>query len=121
MYKQANQLKLRFTTKYGEVNVERLFEIPLTELDKLAIELEEEYKQSGKKSFLVSKSRKDKIIKLKFDIVIDVLNTKLEERDAAIENADKKAFNQKILSLIEEKKEEELKGNSLKDLEKMLK
>lgn len=121
MYKEAAKLKLRFVTTRGSLSVEQLYDLPLAELDVLAVSLQEEYKESGKKSFLIAKSAKDKIAKLRFDIVLDVLNTKVDEAKAITEEQERKAHNQKILGLIADKQDEELKGKSVKELEKMLK
>lgn len=120
-YKLATKQKLRFTTTRGVLSTEQLWDLSLTELDALAVSLEEDYKESGKKSFLVKKSEKDKTTKLRFDVVLDVLNTKAEESQAAAEAAENKAHNNKILELIADKKDESLKNKSVKELEKLLK
>lgn len=120
IYRAASQQKLRIQTKRGLLSVEQLWDLPLDELDALAVSLEQEHKESGKKSFLAKKSEKDKIAKLKFDIVLDVLTTKVEEAQAASDAKDKKEHNEKILRLIMEKKDEALKGKSIKQLEEML-
>jgi hypothetical protein len=70
---------------------------------------------------LVKTSAKDKTAKLKFDIVLDVLTTKVEENQAAQQAADVREHNKKIVNLISEKQEEALKEKSVKELEKMLK
>lgn len=121
MYKKASRLQLRFNTTKGLLSVEQLWHLPLSQLDSLAVSLETEYKKSGKKSFLVAKSEKDKELKLMFDIVLDVLTTKMEETAAAKEVADTKAHNQKILELIKRKQDSELEGKSIEELESMLK
>jgi hypothetical protein len=121
MYKKASQLQLRFNTTKGQLTVEQLWDLPLTMLDALAVSLETEYKKSGKKSFLVTKSRKDKELKLAFDIVLDVLTTKMEEAAAAKNIADTKEHNQRILELIKRKQDSELEDKSIKELEKLLK
>jgi S-adenosylmethionine:tRNA-ribosyltransferase-isomerase (queuine synthetase) len=121
MFKEASRLKLRFPTPSGNLSTEQLWELPLNTLDVLAVNLEEEYKSSGKKSFLVAKSKKDKLIKLKFDVVVDILNSKVEERDAELVANDTKVHNQRILEKIAEKKDEALGSKSLKELEAMLK
>lgn len=121
MYKEASKQKLRFSTAKGTLTAEQLWDLSLTDLDELAVALETEHKESGKKSFLVTKSVKDKTAKLRFDIVLDVLSTKVEESEAAKTAKDNKEHNQKILGLIADKQDESLKGKSIKDLEKMLK
>jgi hypothetical protein len=120
MYKEAAKQKLRFATSKGNLSVEQLWDLNLTDLDSLAVALETEHKESGKKSFLVTKSVKDKVAKLRFDIVLDVLTTKVEEAELAREKKDRKEKNQKILGLIAEKQDEGLKKKSVKELERML-
>ena len=120
-FKLATQQKLRFSTSKGSLSTEQLWDLSITELDQLAVSLEEQYEESGKKSFLIKRSVKDKSTKLKFDIVLDILQTKMEESEAAKEAKETKEHNQKILTLISEKKDESLKTKSVKELEKMLK
>jgi hypothetical protein len=120
-YKLATRQKLRFQTNVGLLSTEQLWELSLTDLDALAVSLEIEHQQSGKKSFLVKTSVKDKTAKLKFDIVLDVLNTKAAEAEAASEAAADKEHNKKILAIIADKQDETLKGKSVKQLEALLK
>lgn len=120
-FKLASQQKLRFKTTKGQLSVEQLWDLSLEELDALAVSLEVEHTESGRKSFLTRNSAKDKTAKLKFDIVLDVLNTKLDEAKTLAEAAETRAHNKKIIELISEKKEESLKGKSIEELEAMLK
>lgn len=120
-FKEAVKSKLRISTTVGLLSVEQLWDLPLVQLDKIAVDLEEQYKESGKKSFLVSKSKKDKDIKLAFDIVLEILEDKVEERDLAAKASTVKEHNQKILSKIQEAKDKELDGLSAEELEKLLK
>lgn len=120
-YKSASQQKLRYQTSKGLLNTEQLWDLNLNELDALAVALVAELESSGKKSFLVKTSAKDKTVKLKFDIVLDVLNTKSEEAQALKDAAEIKAHNSKIINLISEKQDESLRVKSVKQLEAMLK
>lgn len=120
-FKSASQQKLRFQTNKGLLSTEQLWDLSVEELDSLAVSLEIEHKQSGKKSFLVKTSTKDKTSKLRFDVVLDVLNTKVSEIEAAAEAFEIKEHNRKIIQLISEKQDETLKGKSIKQLEAMLK
>ena len=121
MYKQASRLGLRFTSPKGPLTVEQLWDLKPEMLDSMAVALEEEVTKAGKKSFLTTKSSEDKVAKLKFDIVLDVLTTKVEEAAAAAVSAETKAFNNKIDLLIAEKEEEEFKGKSIEELRAMKK
>lgn len=120
-FKLASQQKLRFQTNKGLLSTEQLWDLSLDDLDALAVSLEIEHKQSGKKSFLVKTSLKDRTAKLRFDVALDVLNTKVEEMQAEQEAAEIKEHNKKIIQLISEKQDESLKGKSIKQLEAMLK
>ncbi len=119
-YKLATREKYRFQTIRGLLSTEQLWDLSITDLDTLAVSLDAEYKESGKKSFLVVKSEKDKTAKLKFDIVLDILNTKQEEAEVAKNKAAVKAHNTKILQLIADKQDDELKGKSVKQLTALL-
>lgn len=120
-YKLATQQKLRFQTSKGLLSIEQLWDLSLEDLDVLAVSLEAQHKESGKKSFLIKTSVKDKTAKLRFDVVLDILNTKVEEAQAAAEALEIKEHNKKIIALISEKQDESLKGKSIKQLEAMLK
>jgi len=120
-FKLASQLKLRFQTNKGLLSSEQLWDLTLSELDDLAVKFENEYKESGKKSFLVKRTNKDVVSKLKFDITLDILQTKVDESEAESKRLENKAHNAKILSLIAEKQNEELKTKSISDLKKLLK
>lgn len=118
-FKEASKQKLRFQYK-GMLSTEQLWDLSLDELDELAVSLEIEHKQSGKKSFLAKTSVKDKTAKLKFDVVLEVLNSKSNDIEAAAQAQEDKDHNKKIIALIAEKQDESLKGLSVKELQKKL-
>lgn len=120
MYKEASKQKLRFQTNKGTLSTEQLWDLSLTELDDLAVNLEKDYKESGKKSFLIKKSSKDKTSKLRFDVVMDILTEKVEESELQKTAKSVKEHNEKILSLIADKQDENLKSLSLDELKKQL-
>ena len=120
-FKLASQQQLRFQTPKGLLTTEQLWDLSLEDLDILAVSLETEHKESGKKSFLNRSSVKDKTAKLRFDIVLDILNTKVEEMQVAQQTKEDKDFNEKIIELIAEKQDESLKGKSIAQLKAMLK
>ena len=120
MYKEASKLGLRIQAKQGLLSVEQLWNLPLKELDSIAVALQEAQEKAGKKSFLVTKSQEDEIAQLKFKIVYDILETKVKESEALKTAKENKAHNQRILNLINDKKEESLKSLSIEELEKEL-
>lgn len=120
-YKLASKAKLRFQTSRGVLSVEQLWDLSLEDLDSLAVSLEAAHKESGKKSFLNKTSVKDKMAKLAFDVALDILNSKVEDNEAALEAIETKQFNEKILNLIAEKQDDNLRGLSIAQLKAKLK
>lgn len=119
-FKQASKLKLRFATKSGLLATEQLWDLKLTDLDALAVELTEEYEKSGKKSYLTVRSVKDKTTKLKLDIVLDIMATKQEEEEVAAQKLEDKKHNDKIFAALEKSEQNELAGKTPAQLKKML-
>jgi hypothetical protein len=119
-YKLASQLKLRFQTNRGLLTTEQLWDLSLTELDTLTVDLEKATKEGASKSFLVEKTEDDKIAKLLFDIAYDVLTTRIEEQKALQEAKSNKKHNERILSLIANKQDSELAEKSVDELKKLL-
>ena len=114
-------MKLRFKSNHGLINSEDLWDLSLENLDVLAQSLEAEVKTSKKKSFITKRSKADATAKLRFALVKHVIDVKLDEREAAANAAETKAYNQKILEKIEAVEDRELDEMSAKDLRKLLK
>lgn len=120
IFKIASQKGLRIQTSKGLLSVEQLWSLSIEELDSLAVSLEKEYNESGKKSFIYKKSEKDKLVNLKFKIVLEVLTNKADEAEELQTAKDNKEHNEKIFDLIAEKETENMKGKSIKELKGML-
>jgi len=120
IFKQASKLKLRIPTKVGNLSVEQLWDMKISDLDELAVSLEEKHAASGRKSFVVKTTEKSRTAKLMFDVVHDVLMTKVAEHEAATLTAARKEKNQQILSLIQSKENEALASKSIEELRTML-
>lgn len=121
MYKKASKLKLRFVTPIGELSTEQLWALTLTALDDIVVELEEQLNTTTKKSYLEEDTKEDAEVKLKFDIALDILKTRVADANVVKEAAETKAHNQKILELIKRKQDSEMEGMSIEELEKQLK
>jgi hypothetical protein len=120
MYKEITRKKVRFNTNKGMLTVEQLWDLSLDNLDALAVNLQESYEKSKGKSFLSPKSEEDKETKLQFDVVLDILKTKVEEAEIAKAARETKKQREKILGIIKEKEEEQLRNLSKEELEKLL-
>lgn len=64
-FEKATRLRLRFETSRGNLNVEDLWRLPLAELDKLAIALNKQLKESSEESFIKAKSKDNKLLELR--------------------------------------------------------
>jgi hypothetical protein len=123
----ASRAKFRFVTSKGSLTAEDLWDLPLDDrrqvsLDDVAKSLNKQLRESDTEQSFVNKAsapRTDEI-KAKFDLVLFVIKTKLEERDAAKARSDKEANKQKIMALIERKKDEALAGKPLDELQALL-
>ena len=120
IYKEGVRQKVRIITPSGPLTMEQLYTMDTKDLDALAVSLEVQYNNSRTKSFLDKKTEKNKLLKLHFDIVLDVLQTKYAEEIALQEAREIKEYNQKILGHIADKQDEGLKKKSVKELQGML-
>lgn len=127
MFEKLSRLKVRFATEKGMVSVEDLWDMPLTSstntfsLDDVARYLDEEIDDKSTKSFVIKKPVADEVLLLKFEAVKHIIAVKLDEAKAARKEADNKREKAKLLEILGDKKDEELKGLSTKELEKMIK
>jgi len=122
MYKQASQLKLRFLTNVGLLSVEQLWDLSQTQLSNAVKAVKKVLKKNDddELSFLEDTKEVDVENQLRFDILKDVYLTKKKEAEELRNAAEIKAHNQKILTLIAEKKDDSLKGMSIAELEAQL-
>ena len=121
IYKRAAIKKLRISTSRGGLTVEQLYDLNITELDELAVKLDADVASTVTKSFIKSTTTtEESLTKLRFDIVHDVLTTKLAAQETARKAQETKAHNQRIEALIQKKKEGALEEMSIEELEAML-
>lgn len=126
MFEKAARLKLRFDSPAGQLSVEDLWDLPLTSpakkanLDDLAIHLDKELKETTTSSFVKKTTKSNDVMKLKFDIVLKVIEAKQAEAEAADlkrTNAERK---QRLLELVAQKQDEALKGKSVEELQQLI-
>lgn len=127
MFEKASRLKLRFDTAQGKISVEDLWDLPLTSktgranLDDLAKALNRQVKsEDTEESFVVKSKTPDTTNKIKFELVKHVIEVRLAEADEASKATVKKEQKQRLLSLIDQKRDEELSSKSIDELSKMI-
>jgi hypothetical protein len=120
MYKEALQKKLRFKTNKGMITTEDLFDLSLQNLNTLAIMLDKKISEAPKKSFIEELPAEENDDELRFNIVKDVINTKLKARKDNIDKAQADAQKKRILEILAKRNDEELEKKSTEELRAML-
>ena len=125
-FKKATQMKLRFQTEQGFVSVERIWDLDGATIAKLANEAKKTVDDLGGSqtySWDDSNTTENKELEkatLRRDILVEILETKKAEKNAAANNAALSAEEQELMAAIKEKESEERKNMSLDDLKKKL-
>lgn len=125
-YKKASQLKLRFNTVKGILSLEQLWDLPLSQLANLVRSIKADLKSESLDDDIAFLSdsvptKEDVQNQLRFELVKDIFLTKKAEAEEKKNAAEKKEFQQKILGIIQEKKEGSLKEKTIEELEALLK
>ncbi len=124
MFEKAAQMKLRFNTVRGNISCEDLFDMNLEgefSLNAIAQDLDSNISKKGVKNFVTKAKTTNRIDELRFNIVKHVIEIRLDDIEANETSAANKAQKQKILGIIDGKKDEALAEMSVKDLKKMVK
>jgi hypothetical protein len=122
MFEQAAREKYRFDSPKGQLQVEDLWDLPLTStvgkanLDDIARGLNKQLKSGDDVSFVNVAQKSNPLIQAKFDLVRHIIGVKLAENAAATARTDARAKKQKLLEIIERKQNAEMEGKSLADL-----
>ena len=119
MFIKAARKKMRFPYK-GQATVEDLWDLPVTELDKIFKLLNAEAKKAKEESLLETKSEESEKLAVRIGIIKYIVSVKLEEKKEAELAKERKEQKQKIMEILASKQDEELKGKSVEELEKML-
>ena len=124
MSEKAARLKLRFSTDRGQLSVEDLWDLPLSgnglNLDKITMALSRQLKEESTESFVLKASRSTDMLQLRFDLAKHIIDVRLAEIELAKTKAEARAKKDRILSIIERKQDEQLEGQPLEDMFKMV-
>jgi hypothetical protein len=134
MFAQATRLGLRFQTPNGQISVEDLWNLPIStssankaSLESLGRSIRTELKDHGEETSLFGAGSIDKKaakvkkeLELKFEIVKFIGETLVREKQKAEARAEARQKAQRMMELIQQKKEKELEGKSVEELTAML-
>lgn len=127
IFEEATRTKLRFPTALGNLTVEDIWDLPLitttgagVDLDIVARSTNKLLIQSEEESFVAPKTVQNATLRLKLDILLHIINIKLEEKAAREHKVENKLKKERILTAIAEKEDSALQGKSINNLKKML-
>lgn len=124
IYKQASRKMLRFESSKGLLTVEQLWKLSLTALKEMIKSVNEAVKKESTNDgldFLEDTFVEQSDNKLKFEVLKDIYTTKLQENKDFALSKEKREQREKIAEIISRKKNAELEGMSLEELENKLK
>ena len=119
MFEVAVRNKFRFPFK-GVISVEDLWDLSVQQLDGIFQTLKSQEKKAQEESLLDTRTPEDEALKTKIDIIRYIVGVKLDEAkqaERAKENHDQK---QKILGILAEKQDADLRNKTPEELQAML-
>lgn len=124
IFAKATKQKVRFNTAKGDLTVEDLWDLPLTSekhvsLDKLAKGIFVALREAEEVSFVSPASTSNSLLELKLEIVKFIIEAKQADNKSKRDAEENRRKKELIGRILEEKRDEELKGKDLKDLEEM--
>ena len=119
VFENATRGKYRFSFR-GSITVEDLWDLSPQNLDTIYKALIKELKQEQEESLLSEKTKADTVLDEKISIIRYIVSVKLKEAEDKKNEKALKDQKQKILSIIADKEDSELKGKSIDELKNML-
>jgi len=124
IFEQATRQSFRFASAKGFITTEDLWNLPLTStgvsLDAIARQLHKEIQASSVPSFVEAMTESNSLLETMLEVVKHVIAVKLEEKKAWDEAREVAAKKQRVMELIQSKKDAALADMSIEELEKML-
>lgn len=125
MFEKATRLKLRFESPKGLLSVEDLWDLPLSSatgkanLDDLARYLHAQVSKQSV-SFVETKSAASDADQLRFDILLHIIKTRLDENERKLQAQAKKEQKAKLYDILERKRDAQLENASIEEIQAMI-
>ena len=126
LFLQATREKFRFESLKGDLSVEQLWDLPLTsrtgfDLDTVAKAVNADLKASNEESFVnVNNNPAVSRLQAKLEVVKAIIEVKLAQAEATKKRAEKAAERQRLMEVLHSKKDQELQGLSVEEIERRL-
>lgn len=119
VFEIATRNKYRFPYR-GQISVEDMWDLSVTELDKIFKTLNKQAKTAQEESLLETKTKEDEAIENQIAIVRHIVSVKQKEANDKLKEKERKAQKQRIMEIMADKEDEALKSKSTEELRKML-
>lgn len=119
IFETAIRNKFRFAFK-GMISVEDLWDLRLESLDDIYKNLVSEKKKASEESLLQIKIKEKEELQCKINIVRYIAEVKISEMENRAKVKEKKQQKQRILEILNEKENQDLKNKSTEELRLML-
>lgn len=119
MFETAVRNKMRFPYK-GQISVEDLWDLDVNALDGVFKTLNSKVKVSQEESLLRTRSKESEELMMQIEIVKYIVSVKLAEAEARKNAEVNRAKRQRILGILADKQESDLKNKSPEELQAML-
>jgi|WetSurMetagenome_2_1015567.scaffolds.fasta_scaffold387676_2 hypothetical protein len=119
IFETASRSKLRFQFK-GLLSTEDLWDLSVEQLDYIFKGLNAQVKLAKEESLLGTPTRQEMELSLRVEIIKHIFQTKMAEQEVILKIAERKQQKQKLLGLLAEKQDADLKNKSVDELAKMI-
>ena len=126
LFLQATREKFRFASPKGDLSAEQLWDLPLTsrtgfDLDTVAKAVNANLKSSNEESFVnVSNNPAVSRLQAQLEVVKAIIEVKLARAEATKKRVEKAAERPRLMEVLHSKKDQELQGLSLEEIERRL-
>ena len=121
IFEQASRRNLTFQAEKGVLHVSDLWNLTMSALDKIAVDLYRKLQEQSTISFIKAKADDTDHTELKFKIVKHIIDVRMAEASEKAQAQAKAAQNQRIAELIDRKENAALEALPLDELKAMLK
>lgn len=119
MFEVATRKKFRFPFK-GSISVEDLWDLSLQQLDGIYKTLNSQQRQAQEASLLTVRTAEDEDLSLKIEIIKHIVSVKQDEINAAVRAKEVKDQREKIMAILADKQDQDLRSKTPEELQEML-
>lgn len=119
MFEIAVRNKFRFPFR-GVITTEDLWDLSVHQLDDIFKTLKSQEKKAQEESLLNTRTPEDEILAVKIEIIKHIVGVKLEEARMAEKAKETNDKRQKIMAILADKQDEDLRNKTPEELQAML-